>query len=185
MSQPKFIESVGILFIALTPGYAPNLMSFLFGNILAVTKGNLAAMLVLDAVLAGVMVFLYRPVLHVAFDREYAASQGVRTGFISYMMAILTAVTIVLSIRVVGIVLLISLLAIPPVIAGVFTASFARMMTLSAAISAAGMLAGLFISYRVDTPSGASTIIVLAAALILVKIAALSLKRYKFAKALK
>ena len=163
--------AAGILFITLTPGYAPNLMSFLFGNILTVTGTDITAMTVLDAVLIAVMALFYRPVVYTAFDREYAATQGAPVKFTGYMMMVLTAIAIVLLIKLVGIVLLISLLAMPPVIAGSLTRSYPRIMALAAAITALAAFTGLYISYSTDIPSGAATIIVLAVLLVIVKIA--------------
>lgn len=100
--------AIGIIFIYLTPGYAPNLMSFLFGNILSVTGTDIFWMGVVDLAILLIFGTMYHPILFVAFDREYARSQNFPTRTISYLMATLVAVTIVISIRVVGIVLLIS-----------------------------------------------------------------------------
>lgn len=162
--------AVGIIFVAMTPGYAPNLMSFLFGNILTITNADIMATLILDVILLAVVILFFRPILYIAFDREYARTQKAPVKFISYLMMVLVAVTIVLSIRLVGIVLLISLLTIPPVIAGSFTSSFKKIMLISVPVAAIGTFLGVFISYRTNIPSGASTIIVLAALLIIVRI---------------
>lgn len=157
--------AVGILFIALTPGYTPNLMSFLFGNILAVTRGDLAVMGGLAAVLAVVFTVFYRPILYTAFDREYARTQNIPVGWINGAMMALAALAIVGLIRLVGIVLLISLLTIPPVIVGVWSRSFRTILVWSCPVAAAAALVGLFVSYQTDIPSGASTILVLCAGL--------------------
>jgi zinc transport system permease protein len=161
--------AVGILFVALTPGYAPDLMSFLFGNILTVTRVDLLAMAILTVVLLLVFGLFFRPILYVAFDREFARTQRVPVRLIESGMTTLTAVAIVLSIRLVGIVLLISLLTLPPVIAGALTRSYRKILFAACPIAAAGMFAGLFFSYQTDIPSGASTIIILVTALIVVK----------------
>lgn len=162
--------AVGIIFIYLTPGYAPNLMSFLFGNILSVTSSDLLWMGLVDALIVAVFAVFYRPVLYVAFDRGFAASQNMPVRAIGYAMSALVAVTIVMSIRVVGIVLLISLLTIPAVIATQIAKSFGRILLLASAIATLGAFAGLWISYRSDIPSGASTIFVLTVTLIVVKL---------------
>lgn len=94
--------AVGIIFVYLTPGYAPNLMSFLFGNILSVTSSDLIWMGIVDLAIVIVFAVWYRPILYVAFDREYARSQNMPTRLIGYLMSALIAVTIVISIRVVG-----------------------------------------------------------------------------------
>lgn len=162
--------AVGIIFVYMTPGYAPNLMSFLFGNILSVTVSDLIGMAVVVAAVVVVFALFYRPVMYVAFDREYAASQNVPTRWIGYLMAVLIAVTIVISIRVVGIVLLISLLTMPAVIANQLTRSFGRMMAGASVVAVIGTLIGLYASYLLDIPSGAATIFVLTVALIIVKL---------------
>ena len=162
--------AVGIIFVYMTPGYAPNLMSFLFGNILSVTVSDLIGMAVVVAAVVVVFALFYRPVMYMAFDREYAASQNVPTRWIGYLMAVLIAVTIVISIRVVGIVLLISLLTMPAVIANQLTRSFGRMMAGASVVAVVGTLIGLYASYLLDIPSGAATIFVLTVALIIVKL---------------
>ncbi len=162
--------AVGIIFVYMTPGYAPNLMSFLFGNILSVTVSDLVGMAIVVAAVVVVFALFYRPVMYVAFDREYAVSQNVPTRWIGYLMAVLIAVTIVISIRVVGIVLLISLLTMPAVIANQLTRSFGRMMAGASVVAVAGTLIGLYASYLLDIPSGAATIFVLTVALIIVKL---------------
>ena len=161
--------AVGIIFVALTPGYAPNLMSFLFGNILTITQTDLIAMIALDIVLLVVFTLFYRPILYIAFDRNYARTQGLPVTLINSVMMVLVALTIVLSIRLVGIVLLISLLTIPPVIVNSVSRSYRKITVWSVLIAALGTFTGLFISYQTNIPSGASTIIVLATALIVVK----------------
>lgn len=162
--------AVGIIFVYMTPGYAPNLMSFLFGNILSVTVSDLIGMAIVVVAVVLVFALFYRPVMYVAFDREYAASQNVPTRWMGYLLAVLIAVTIVISIRVVGIVLLISLLTMPAVIANQMTRSFGRMMVGASVVAVAGTLIGLYASYLLDIPSGAATIFVLTVALIIVKL---------------
>jgi zinc transport system permease protein len=161
--------AVGILFIALTPGYAPNLMSFLFGNILMINAADLAAMILLDVVLLTVFGLFRRPILYIAFDREYARTQHLPVGWVNGAMMVLVALTIVLSIRLVGIVLLISLLTLPAVIAGSLSRSWIRIAAAACAIATLGTFTGLFISYKMNIPSGASTIVVLALALIVIR----------------
>ena len=149
--------AVGIIFVYMTPGYAPNLMSFMFGNILSVTVSDLIGMAVVVAAVVVVFALFYRPVMYVAFDREYAASQNVPTRWIGYLMAVLIAV-------------LISLLTMPAVIANQLTRSFGRMMAGASVVAVVGTLIGLYASYLLDIPSGAATIFVLTVALIIVKL---------------
>lgn len=169
--------AVGIIFIFLTPGYAPNLTAILFGNILTVTRNDIAASAVLAAVVVTVFSLWMRPVMHLAFDREYSRSQGVPVRLISYGMAVLTALTIVLSIRAVGIVLLISLLTFPVVIVNSLTKSFPKIIVWSAVTATLANITGLWASYEWDIPTGAATIFVLTVTLIMVKTVPLLFQR--------
>lgn len=169
--------AVGLLFIFATPGYAPNLMSFLFGDILTVNNSNIIALAVLVAVLLAVMILFGRQVIYSAFDREYARSQGVPADAILAVMTVLTSVAIVLSIRIVGIVLLISLLSIPPAIAACFTKSYVKIATLASVFAMAGNVIGIYLAYKMNLPVGATTIILLAIALFIVKLLTLSSNR--------
>ncbi len=169
--------ALGIIFIFLTPGYAPNLTAILFGNILTVTRADLIASGALAVVVAAVFALCMRPVMYVAFDREFSRSQGVPVRLISYGMAILTALTIVFSIRAVGIVLLISLLTFPVVIVNSLTKSFPKIIAWSAAAATLANIAGLWASWQWDIPTGAATIFVLTVTLIVVKTVPLLFKR--------
>lgn len=162
--------AVGLLFIFATPGYAPNLMSFLFGDILTVNRLNIISLAVLVGVLLLIMGLFSRPLIFSAFDREYARSQGVRADVILTLMTVLTSVAIVLSIRIVGIVLLISLLTIPPVIANCFTKSYNRIALWASVFAVLGNVFGLYVAWKIDFPVGATTIILLAVALFIVKL---------------
>lgn len=162
--------AIGTLFIFATPGYAPNLMSFLFGDILTVSRLGLVAMAVVALVLVAVMLLWRRPIIYASFDREYARSQGVKADAILAFMTVMTAVTIVLSIRVVGIVLLISLLTVPPTIVGVLTKSYTQIALWSSVLAAVGNVVGIWVAYKMDFPVGATTIILLTLTLFIVKL---------------
>ncbi len=162
--------AVGLLFIFATPGYAPNLMSFLFGDILTVSSSNIIALAVLVVALLLIMCLFSRPLIYSAFDRDYARSQGVRADAILTTMTVFTSVAIVLSIRIVGIVLLISLLTIPPVIANCFTKSYNRIALLASIFAVVGNVLGIYVAWKMDFPVGATTIILLAVALFMVKL---------------
>ena len=169
--------AIGILFIFATPGYAPNLMTFLFGDVLTVSRSNIVGLTALVGVLLLVLLLWYRPIMWASFDREYARSQGVKADAMLMLMTILTAVTIVLSIRIVGIVLLISLLTVPTVIASTLTKSYSRIMILSSLLAVAGNIVGLWVAYEVDFPVGATTIILLGITLFIVKLLTLPSRR--------
>jgi zinc transport system permease protein len=162
--------AIGIIFIYMTPGYAPNLMSFLFGSILTVTSADIIALAGLAMVITALFIFCMRPVFYVAFDREFARSQGVPVRFISYAMSLIVALAIVFSIRSVGIVLLISLLTIPAVVVNSLTHNYRRIAVWAVVVAVAGNIAGLWLSYKFDIPAGAATIFVLALTLIIVKL---------------
>lgn len=162
--------AVGLLFIYLTPGYAANLMTYLFGDVLTVSGVSIKALALLVVVLVGVYALFGRPIVYAAFDREFAKSQGVKADLILALMTVLTAITIVLSIRIVGIVLLISLLTIPPVIAASFTKSYMKIATLASVFAVVGNVLGLYAAYKINLPVGVATIILLAVALFIVKL---------------
>ena len=121
----------------------------------------------------GVLFMSLRPVMYVAFDREFARSQGIATQTVSYLMAALTAVTIVLAIRVMGIVLLISLMTVPAVTMNTLSKSFRTIAFGSAVLGALGGVAGLAVSYQWELPSGVAIIFVLTASLIVAKLLSL------------
>lgn len=162
--------AIGIIFLYLSPGYVPNLMSFLFGNMLLVTRADLVATAILAVVVVVVFALFSRPIIYVAFDEEYARSQGVRSGLINYAMAALMAGAIVCSIRCLGIMLLISLLVMPAVIVSCLTRDYRRLFPWSAAVAVVGNLLGLWASLALDIPASAATIFILTMGLIVVKI---------------
>ena len=152
--------SVGIICSFLAPGFTPELPSYLFGNILTVTPSDLWLLAALAAIAVAAFLLFLRPLVSVAFDAEFARSQRLPVTLIEYLMMAFIALTIVACLRMVGIVLVISLLTIPQVTANLFTRDFRTMAVLSAAIGYAGCLGGLGLSYRYNIPSGASIIFV-------------------------
>jgi len=153
--------AVGVLFIGLTPGYAPDLFGYLFGSILTVPRSDLYLMLALDTLIVAVVGLRYKELLALSFDEEFAKVSGIRAEAMYLMLLGLVAVTVVVLIRIVGIVLVIALLTIPAAIARQHTRNLTRMMALSTLVCAVLSFAGLWISYATDLPSGA-TIILLA-----------------------
>ena len=150
--------AIGIIFIYLTPGYSPNLMSFLFGSIITVTLTDLSLMLALTLVVTLVFIFFYRVILFVSFDEQFARTRGIPVMLVNYMLIILVALTIVLSIRVAGIILVLSLLTIPQNTANLFTSNFGKILTWSVLIGFIGAMIGLMASYYLNIPSGATII---------------------------
>ena len=153
--------ALGIIFVFLTPGYTPNLMSYLFGNILTVTNAELWWMLLLNVVIIAFFSLFFRNILYVAFDEEFARTAGLPVQLYNYLTITLIALTVVLNIRVVGIILILSLLTIPQASANLFTTDFKKLLILSSVFAFIGTITGLFISYFMDIPSGAAIIFTL------------------------
>ncbi len=153
--------AIGIIFVYMTPGYTPNLMSFLFGSIITVTKTDLWLMALLALVVIAFFSLFFRPILYVAFDEQFARTRGIPVMGFNYMLIILVALTIVLSIRTAGIILVLSVLTIPQNIANLFTNRFGQIMIWSIVLGFAGSLAGLIASYFLNIPSGATIIFIL------------------------
>jgi zinc transport system permease protein len=143
-------------------------MSYLFGNILMVSKDDLKLVAGLDVVVLAVGVLFYNQFLAVCFDEEFARLRGVKVEFYYLLLLCLTALTVVLLVTVVGIVMVIALLTLPVAIAGYFARRLWSMMAVSAALSAAFTAGGLAISYGPDLPAGATTIVLLGIAYLLV-----------------
>ncbi len=168
--------ALGALFMSLRSGYTSgDLAAFMFGSIVTVTDTDVASLAMLTAaVVAGALLWL-RPVMFVAFDRGFSSSRGIATTAISHIMAAVVAVTIVLSIRIMGIVLLISLITMPAVIVNTLSRNYRRIALWAPVVAVSSNVAGLVISYRMEVPPGAAIIFTLTFTLIIVKI--LSLQR--------
>lgn len=154
----------GVILLDLTPGYNTDLMSFLFGSILAVPGSDLAVMAVLDAVILGLTGWYYKDLLAMSYDREFARTRGAPVTGLYLMLMALTAMAVVMIIRVVGLILVVALMTIPPYLAERRCRSLAGMMLVSSLLSVVFCLAGLTLSYACDLTSGASIIAVASAA---------------------
>lgn len=152
--------ALGILLVDITPGYNVDLMSYLFGSILAVPHVDIWIMFGLDALIVGTVLFWYKDFLAFSFDPEFARSTGVPVRALHYLLQALTAVTVVMTIQVAGLILVIALLTIPPMLAELWTTSLLRMMLLAMAAGMLFCLTGLLLSYHLDLTSGASIIAV-------------------------
>lgn len=150
--------AIGIIFVYLTPGYVPNLMTYLFGNILTVSSLDLWLLGGSTSLAFVVFVLFYPTVLAVAFDESYARVRQLPVSLINYVLMAVVAITIVTSIRIAGVILVISFLTLPQAIAGIFTKRFSTMMIYSVLFSILGSFAGIYFSYLLDLPSGASII---------------------------
>lgn len=171
--------ALGIIFVFMTPGYTPNLMSFLFGSILSVGKAELY-MLLAFCLLVGLFFKVYlRPVVHTAFDPEFAGIMGVPVAFFRYTMSVIIALAIVISIRSVGIILVLSLFTIPQITAMLFTRNFVKIIPLSALFGITGSLVGLFSSYFFNIPSGAAIIFFLTSQFLVIKLVVMLRDQFK------
>lgn len=152
--------SFGIILVDLSPGYQSDLMSYLFGSLLAVTGDDITYMSVLLTVIIVIVFTFYRDILAVSYDTEYATLRGVKTKLFYTVILLLSSLTIVISIKVVGLILVIALLTIPIYIAGFFSKSLFSMMINATLLSIFFSLIGLALSYHFDLSSGPSIIMV-------------------------
>ena len=156
-----FGMAVGIIFIYLTPGYSPNLMSYLFGSILTVTNADIIALGVMSLVLILYFGIFYRTILYISFDELFARTYSSYVDIFKYLTTALVALTIVLNIRMAGVVLVLSLLTIPPNIAMIFTRVYFKIVIWSVIAGFIGTAAGYTISYFAGVPVGATIIFTL------------------------
>ncbi len=162
--------AVGVVFVFLTPGYVPELNSFLFGNILTISPADLWIFLAFTLALIAFTATKYRQIVACAFDPDFARVIGLPVRFVTYTMTVLVAVCIVLTIRLVGIMLLMSMLSLPIMTAEVFCRRYSTIMYASVAISVLTSLSGLMVGSMVDVPCSAFIVLIMAAAFILSKI---------------
>jgi len=159
--------AAGLVFIARTPGYI-DAMSYLFGNILLLTRVDLWTVLALDAVVVVTALLFHGRLMAVCFDEEFARARGIHVGFYYMILLCLTALTVVLLVRVVGIVMVIALLTLPSAVASVFSKRLWQMMVLSILFCAVFTVVGLAVSFHKDLPSGPVIILIAGAAYLVV-----------------
>ena len=159
--------AMGAVFIRLTQGYTPDPSSYLFGSIITVPVTDLILMLILVIIIVGVVVSLYKEFLALSFDEEFGSVVGIPVDILYLILLCLIALTVVMLIRVVGIILVIALLSIPPTLARQFTHNLKGIMLLSVIFGIIFSFAGLWISYELDLPSGATIILLSGTVLIL------------------
>ncbi|RLC41009.1 MAG: metal ABC transporter permease [Candidatus Coatesbacteria bacterium] len=171
----------GVIFIGLSRGYAPDLFTYLFGNILTVPSSDIILMLVLDGIIITTILCFYKEFIAISFDEEYAKTTGIPVHLVNLILLCLIALTVVVLIRVVGIILVIALLTIPSATANQFVSDMRRLFWLSILLGVVFTISGLAISYTLNLPSGA-TIIILAGVIFAISSAVKSLisKRKSF-----
>lgn len=154
--------AIGIIFVFLTPGYVPELNSFLFGNILTVSTSDIWIFFVYLIILIGIFSWKYKEIVACAFDSDFARVSGLPVRVINTVMSVMVALCIVLTIRLVGIMLLMSMISLPQLTAECYVARYGRMMWLSILICLGSCVAGLFLATIVDVPCSALIVIVMA-----------------------
>ncbi|NLB17505.1 MAG: metal ABC transporter permease [Syntrophomonadaceae bacterium] len=152
--------ALGILFISFTPGYPPDMTSYLFGDILTVARSDLVFMLILDIIIIITVAVFFNLIVAYLFDEEFSTALGLNMRFIDGMIFVAIAITVVVIIRVIGIILILALLCVPPSIARMFTYNIKKMMLLSILLGIVFCLSGLWFSYTFQVASGAAIVII-------------------------
>jgi zinc transport system permease protein len=173
--------ALGVIFIGLTPGYVPDLFSYLFGNILTVPSSDLIFMLALDIIIVIIVIALYKGFLALSFDEEFGTVAGAPIEALYLLLLCMIALTIVVLIRVVGIILVIALLTVPAALAKQFTHDLRKMMLLSVFFGAIFTFGGLWLSFVLDLASGAT--IILLSGIVMLTTFGINRLRRKFSKA--
>ncbi len=155
-----FTMALGVVFIGLMKRYDARIYGYLFGNVLGITEGNLATMVILGAVVIGAIGLLYKELKFLSFDEEMAQASGLPTAALSALLLGLLALTVVLALKAVGIILLQALLVIPAATAYQLTNRYGMMFFLSGLFGVAACAVGLVVSYYFEVPSGAAIVIV-------------------------
>ncbi len=159
--------AIGIIFVDLTEGYKADLMSYLFGSILAVPKSDLLIMLLLDLIIVALVILFYKELLAISFDETFATVANVPVDAIYLTLMCLVALTVVMMMRVVGLILVIALLTMPAAIAGQWVKEMKQMMVLASILGMSFTTAGLWLSYWLNLTSGATIILVAGATYLL------------------
>jgi len=162
--------AIGIIFVDLTPGYNVDLMSYLFGSIVAVSNEDIYYMTILDLFIIGIVVYFYKEILAVSYDSEFASLRGINVKFFYTLILILAALCVVAAIKAVGLILVIALLTIPTYLAETFASKLSSMMIISSVLATIFTILGLIVSYLYDISSGASIIMVAVLVLGIVKV---------------
>ena len=165
-----FGMAIGIIFVDLTPGYNVDLMSYLFGSIIAVSSADIWYMTILDIFVISIVMIFYKEILAVSYDSEFAALRGINTKFFYTLILILASLCVVAAIKAVGLILVIALLTIPTYLAEAFANRLSTMMIISSILATMFTIIGLAISYFYDISSGASIIITAVTLLTIVKL---------------
>lgn len=150
----------GVILASLAGGFNVDLFSYLFGNILAISKADVITSIVLSIVMLVIIYFYYNEIFSVTFDEEFAKTSGINTKKIDLMLVVMTAVTVVLAMKVVGIMLISALLILPAVSAFQIAKGFRSSLIISSSIAVISVISGIFLSFFLNLPSGACIVII-------------------------
>lgn len=154
--------ALGILFVFLTPGYVPELNAFLFGNVLNITHADLWLFAAFAALSVALFLAFGRVIMAVSFDEDFSRTRYLPVRLVNTVMMVMVAVCIVLTIKMIGVMLLMSLLSLPQLVAERLTSRYSRMMLVSGIVSLIGCIGGLWLSVLLDVPASALIVILLA-----------------------
>lgn len=164
--------ALGILFVFLAPGNVPDLNAFLFGNVLTITEGDLWLFGAFAACLVAFYSLFYRVVVAVSFDESFARVRRLPVGFVNLAMTVFVSLAIVLAIRMVGIMLLMSLLSLPQMTAELVTRRYTPLLVVSGIVSLVGCVGGLFVAYFISVPASAAIVLLLVSFYLLLSLGA-------------
>lgn len=152
--------AIGVLFITATPGYNVDLMSYLFGNILLITEANLLMTATLDIILVGLILLFHKTFEAVVFDEEFARLRGIPVTQFYFLLLVTVALTVVLMIQLVGLILVIALLTLPPAIGQHYLNSLAHIMLFAVLSASVFTSSGIVIAFETDMPAGSIIILI-------------------------
>lgn len=152
--------AVGVVLIGLSGGFTLDLYSFLFGNILLISISDQEIILVASAVILSILYFVYRKLMYVAFDEEQAKVSGINVSRLNYLFIVLASITVIASIRLVGVLLISSLIVIPNITAIMFGKGFKKTTLISISIAILSVLIGIVISYIMNLAPGGTIVLV-------------------------
>lgn len=152
--------ALGVVLFSLQRGYQQDLFGYLFGNVLSISSTELTLVLVLGTVIVAVLLTFFKDMLFVAYDEEIARAYGRPVDALNYLLLVLLAITVIIGVRLVGVLLIEALLVIPAATAALWASNFRQQVALSAALSASFGLVGLWAAYRLDVAAGGAIVLV-------------------------
>lgn len=176
--------ALGIIFVFITPSYNAGLTSFLFGNILTVTRGELIIYSIFAISVITLFYIYNKKIVYTAFDRDFAYTKGVNVRCVEYLAIIIISLSIILSIRLVGIMLLLSFLSLPQMSVEIYTHSYNKISVYSSLLAVLGGVVGLVLSTFINIPTGATIVFVFASIYMIARIVYQILKKRRYNKTL-